>query len=194
MNVATILAWSLGGMLAVEADPIFRWSSALAFEPIHQSLVVKVKKDKDDDDDDDEKPKKDNKPKKDQKPKNCKKARCEPGMFVLEKPNIYGACCQAGSEPLKHNTKPDEPKKCQFPGEVPPDCNCPPGTEFMGYKGCVAVKMQPLPPPAQGKYCSEDLSEEAHKAFKAGCKGFPLCKSPNTQPPFIWECCCTPKK
>ena len=129
----------LVGMLAVEADPIFRGSSAIAFEPIHQSLVVKVKKDKKDDDDDDEKPKKD------KKAKNCKKARCEPGMFVLEKPNIYGACCQAGAEPLKHNTKPDEPKKCQFPGEVPPDCNCPKGTEFLGYKGCVKKAAQPAP-------------------------------------------------
>jgi hypothetical protein len=109
-------------------------SSALAFEPIHQSLIVKIKKDKDDDDD---------KPKK-SKPFNCKKAKCDPGEFKLDKPNIYGACCQAGAEPLKHNTKPDEPKKCQFPGEVPPDCNCPKGWEFMGYKGCVKEVVQTI--------------------------------------------------
>ena len=71
-NVATILACSLVGMLAVEADPIFRGSSDLAFEPIHQSLVVKIKKDKNDDDDDDDKPKK-------SKPLNCKKSKMRPG-------------------------------------------------------------------------------------------------------------------
>ena len=106
-------------------------SGALAFEPVHQSLIVTIKKDKDDDDDE--------KPKKDKKAKNCKKARCEPGMFVLDKPNIYGACCQAGAEPLKHKTAPAEKEKCKFPGEVgePPNCKCPDDTEFMGYKGCV---------------------------------------------------------
>jgi hypothetical protein len=46
---------------------------------------------------------------------------------------------------MKHNTKPDEPKKCKFPGEVRPDCHCPKGTEFMGYKGCVKEAAQPAP-------------------------------------------------
>ena len=94
-----------------------------------------------DDDDDNQKPQA-------KKAKDCKKARCEPGMFVLEKPNIYGACCQAGAEPLKHNTKPDEPKTCQFPGEVgtPPNCTCPDGTEFMGYRGCLPKKADPVGP------------------------------------------------
>ena len=93
-------------------------SSALDYETADQSLVMKIKK---------------------EKAKNCKKARCEPGMFVLDKPNIYGACCQAGAEPLKHKTAPAEKEKCKFPGEVgePPNCKCPDDTEFMGYKGCV---------------------------------------------------------
>jgi hypothetical protein len=107
-------------------------SHAIGFETADQSLVVNVKKDKNDDDDDE-------KPKKEKKANNCKKARCEPGMFVLDKPNIYGACCQAGAEPLKPKTTPAEAEKCKFPGEVgtPPNCKCPDGTEFMGYKGCV---------------------------------------------------------
>ena len=99
---------------------------------------MKIKKDKNDDDDDDDKPKK-------SKPLNCKKAKCAPGETKLDKPNIYNACCQAGAEPLKHKTAPAEPVKCKFPGEVPPDCNCPKGTEFMGYPGCVKKAPQPAP-------------------------------------------------
>jgi len=140
-KVATILACSfLGGVLVVEADPIFLGSSALAFEPTHQSLIVKVKKDKKDDDDDEDKPKNS------KKAINCKKARCEPGMVVLDKPNKYGACCEAreGLPPPKAA----EPEKCKFPGEVgtPPNCECPPGTEFMGYKGCLPKKAEPVGP------------------------------------------------
>jgi len=71
-------------------------------------------------------------------PKTCgKKVNCEPGFVRLEKPNKYGACCEAreGLPP----TKAAEPQKCKFPGEVgtPPNCSCPTGTEFLGYKGCV---------------------------------------------------------
>jgi len=92
------------------------------------------KKDDDEADDDDE-------PKKSKDkviPKTCgKKVRCDPGFVVLEKPNQYGACCEAreGLPPPKTA----KPEKCQFPGEVgtPPNCTCPPGTEFLGYKGCV---------------------------------------------------------
>ena len=68
-------------------------------------------------------------------------------MFVLEKPNIYGACCQATAEPLTPKTAPAEKEKCKFPGEVgePPNCKCPDGTEFLGYKGCVKKAAQPAP-------------------------------------------------
>jgi hypothetical protein len=146
---------------------------------------------KDDDDDDD-----DDKPKEKKKAFSCKKAKCDPGETKLDKPNIYGACCQVGAAPLTPKTTPVEPEKCKFPGELgtPPNCYCPDGTEFMGYKGCVVPQTQPVPSAPEGKYCSEDLSEAAHKEFKAGCKGFPYCTSPNNQPPFIWECCCTPRK
>jgi hypothetical protein len=93
------------------------------------------KKNNDDDGDND-----DDKPKSKKTAKNCKKARCEPGLVVLDKPNKYGACCEAreGLPP----PKPAEPEKCKFPGEVgtPPNCSCPTGTEFMGYKGCVKAQ------------------------------------------------------
>jgi hypothetical protein len=94
------------------------------------------KKDDDDDDDDDDKPKAKAIPKK------CGKVRCDPGYVVLEKPNKYGACCEAreGLPPPKTA----EPEKCKFPGEVgtPPNCTCPSGTQFMGYKGCVKKVVQ----------------------------------------------------
>jgi hypothetical protein len=67
------------------------------------------KKNDDDDDDDDE-------PKSKKATKDCRKARCEPGLVVLDKPNKYGACCEAreGLPPPKTA----EPEKCKFPGEV----------------------------------------------------------------------------
>jgi hypothetical protein len=97
-------------------------------------LTEGPKKKNDDGDDDNQNPK----PEK--ATKNCKKARCEPGFVVLAKPNKYGACCEAreGLPPPKSA----EPEKCKFPGEVgtPPNCTCPSGTEFMGYKGCVKAQ------------------------------------------------------
>ena len=94
----------------------------------------KGNKNRDDDDGDDDKPKKS----KDKGiPKTCgKKVNCEAGFVKLEKPNKYGACCEAreGLPPPKQQ----EAAKCKFPGQInPPNCDCPPGTEFMGYKGCV---------------------------------------------------------
>jgi hypothetical protein len=44
----------LGGVVVASFHPIPLGSSALAFEPTHQSLIVKIKKDKKDDDDDDD--------------------------------------------------------------------------------------------------------------------------------------------
>jgi hypothetical protein len=84
--------------------------------------------DDDDNDDDDGRPKKS----KDKEiPKTCgKKVNCEAGFVKLEKPNKYGACCEA-REGLP-------PEKCKFPGQInPPKCDCPPFTEFLGYRGCV---------------------------------------------------------
>lgn len=82
---------------------------------------------------DDEKPKK----AKDKAiPKTCgKKVNCEPGFVRLEKPNKYGACCEAreGLPPTQ------SAEKCKFGmiGTPPNDCRCPAGTDFQGYKGCV---------------------------------------------------------
>ena len=90
---------------------------------------------KDDDDDDDDQPKES----KDKViPKTCgKKVNCEAGFVKLEKPNKYGACCEAreGLPPAKAA----EPEKCKFPGMVgtPPNCDCPKDKVFLGYKGCV---------------------------------------------------------
>ena len=96
------------------------------------------------DDDDDDKPKKS----KDKAiPKTCgKKVNCEPGFGRLEKPNKYGACCEA-REGLPA-PKQQEAEKCKFPGEVgtPPNCSCPAGTEFMGYRGCLPKKADPVGP------------------------------------------------
>ena len=101
--------------------------------------------DDDDNDDDDDRPKKS----KDKViPKTCgKKVNCEAGFVKLEKPNKYGACCEAreGLPPPKQQ----EAEKCKFPGQInPPACDCPPGTEFMGFKGCVTVAKK------QQSYCS----------------------------------------
>ena len=86
-------------------------------------------RDDDDDDDDDDKPKKS----KDKViPKTCgKKVNCEVGYVKLSKPNAHGACCEARERRQKA-------EKCKFPGQInPPNCDCPQGTEFMGYKGCM---------------------------------------------------------
>lgn len=69
-------------------------------------------------------------------PKTCgKKVNCEAGFVRLEKPNKYGACCEA-REGLPPTQSAD---KCKFGmiGTPPNDCHCPAGTDFQGYKGCV---------------------------------------------------------
>lgn len=177
----------LGSTVVAPFHPIHLGSSALAFEPMHQSLVVKVKKDKKDDDDDD-----DEKPKKEKKAKNCKKARCEPGMFVLDKPNIYGACCQAGAEPLKPKTTPAETEKCKFPGEVgtPPNCTCPSGTEFMGYKGCVTAQKVCC----TGKYPDGSVSSSDCGAPEAEVRKGTLTRSRNGMPIKPDSITCVPAK
>ena len=145
--------------------------------------------DNDDDDDDDDKPKKS----KDKViPKTCgKKVNCEAGFVKLEKPNKYGACCEAreGLPP----PKPQQADKCQFPGEVgtPPNCTCPPGTEFMGYKGCLPKKAEP-PAKKGGSYCSQEVPESMVPLAKQTCTnnhpgGWLNCSIP--KPGFV-ICCC----
>ena len=89
----------------------------------------------------------------DDRPKNKKKSgnicegdnHCGAGYTDLETPNKYKACCQPNDA---SQTAPKEAEKCKFPGEVgtPPNCTCPPGTEFMGYRGCLPKKADPVGP------------------------------------------------
>ena len=128
-----------------------------------------------DDDDDDDNDDDDNKPKKSEDkviPKTCgKKVNCEAGFVKLEKPNKYGACCEAreGLPPPKQQ----EAEKCKFPGEVgtPPNCECPPGTEFMGYRGCLPKKAADPVGPSPKKVINEcytfPFTREDPQAYQA---------------------------
>ena len=146
---------------------------------------TKGNENRDDDDDDDDKPKKS----KDKViPKTCgKKVNCEAGYVKLEKPNKYGACCEAreGLPPPKQQ----EAEKCKFPGQInPPACDCPPGTEFMGYRGCLPKKAEPK----GGSYCSKEVPESMMPLAKQTCTnnhpgGWLNCGI--TKPGFV-ICCC----
>ena len=157
--------------------------------------------DDDDNDDDYDRPKKS----KDKEiPKTCgKKVNCEAGFVKLEKPNKYGACCEAreGLPPPKQ----EEAAKCKFPGEVgtPPNCSCPPGTEFMGYRGCLPVKAPDPIGPSPKKVVNECYTfpfvkgEQAHQApFTEKCqneyKGTIKCDG--TFESARLKCCCTYSK
>ena len=79
--------------------------------------------------------------KKKNKGNKCKSEHsCPAGYVVLDKPNAYGACCEAKEGIPK--PAPAEAEQCKFGmvGTPPNDCHCPEGTEFQGYKGCVAKK------------------------------------------------------
>ena len=146
---------------------------------------TKGNKNRDDDDDDgDDKPKKS----KDKIiPKTCgKKVNCEAGFVKLEKPNKFGACCEA-REGLPA-PKQQEAERCKFPGEVgtPPNCHCPDGTEFRGYKGCLEYK--------QGIWCKKAyvasvmntiLSQECREKYSHGSPEYH-----NSDDPSYLECFC----
>ena len=123
--ISFVTIFSMADTIAVSAYPTrsVGLSTAIVTEAGNQLVLVKDKKAKE---------------------FSCKKAKCDPGEVKLDKPNIYGACCQTGTAPLTPKTTPAEPEKCKFPGEVgtPPNCTCPSGTEFMGYKGCVKKVVQ----------------------------------------------------
>lgn len=121
------------------------------------------------DDADDDHPKK-----KKKKNKNSERA-CPPGYVVLEEKNKYDAFCEPkeGLPP----PKPSEAEKCKFPGEVgtPPNCSCPTGTEFMGYKGCLPKKADPVGP--------------SPKKVVNECYTFPFVKGEQAhQAPFVDKC------
>jgi len=135
-------------------------------------------------DDDDDKPKKS----KDKViPETCgKKVNCETGFVKLEKPNKYGACCEA-REGLPPPTQ-AEPEKCKFPGQIgtPPNCQCPEDTEFRGYKGCLKY--------TEAKSCKKVVSFSVEdQIFARECHsehshGVDECH--HTQDPVFLECCC----
>ena len=147
MNLSHLLTASLAGAVVcfisgAEASPHFQ---APMFSPlpmqagfkcglVNGKLVCGDKKSSGDADDEDNQ-----KPKAGEATKNCKKARCEPGLVVLEKPNKYGACC----EPKEGSPAPApaEAQKCPYGmiGTPPNNCDCPTGTDFQGYKGCVKL-------------------------------------------------------
>ena len=62
---------------------------------------------------------------------------CRPGYVVLKEKNKYGAFCEP-KEGLPAPA-PAVVEECKFGmiGTPPNDCDCPPGTDFQGYKGCV---------------------------------------------------------
>jgi hypothetical protein len=117
---------------------------------------------------------------------------CPPGYVVLAEPNKYGSYCEP-KEGLPGTPQPAE--KCKFPGEVgtPPNCSCPEGTEFVGYKGC--VKFQ------SNSYCSDNnqpgdrlLNSTELMPFRDKCmsqyKGTPSCATFSTEGLGQYRCCC----
>jgi hypothetical protein len=73
---------------------------------------------------------------------NRENAPVQRATWFSDKPNEYGAFCEQ-KEGLPKSA-PAEAEKCKFPGEVgtPPDCHCPAGTQFQGFKGCIAIPPQ----------------------------------------------------
>ena len=137
---------------------------------------TKDNKKRDEDDDQDDKPKKS----KDKViPKTCgKNVNCDVGFVKLPKPNKYGACCEAreGLPPAKQQ----EAEKCKFPGEVgtPPNCSCPAGTEFAGYKGCVVkrqicCKAVHAPTGGGATYCGDSEADARASAAATKVNGEP---------------------
>jgi hypothetical protein len=124
-------------------------SETFGVETTGQSLLLKIKKHKN-------------------KPLNCKKAKCGPGEIKLSTPSVYGACCQAAGTEVPQ-AKPAG-QACKF-GQIGtyPDCECPKGTEFAGYKGCV---------PKLTQLCRQMVGVNANiSSFKAAvsCKGNASC-------------------
>ena len=173
--------------------------SALAFEPIHQSLVVKIKKDKkdDDDDDDDDKPKK-KKGDKGKKPggetglTDCTIIQpnggggCKTGFkWVCEKLKSGKKCCGCVADP----NAPPPPEKCKIPGQVgtPPNCNCPSTTDLVG-NACVPYTYKEAycfnPTTPDGGFNTQASTDMAVQCKAAG--GYGDCKTKE-------KCCCNVK-
>jgi hypothetical protein len=154
---------------------------------MQQGKLVCGKTKKSDDNDDDDDGGDDDKPKKNKATGNkCAGDNdCGAGYTDLETPNKYGACCEAAEA---SKTAPQEAEKCKFPGEIgtPPNCQCPDGTEFRGYKGCLKYK--------QATWCEKAyvasvmnsiLSEKCREEYSHGS---PECHK--SDDPLYLECCC----
>lgn len=117
---------------------------------------------------------------------------CPPDYVVLKEPNKYGSYCEPkGGLPAT----PQAEEKCKFPGEVgtPPNCSCPAGTEFLGYKGCVPFKT--------AQYCSDNnqpgdrlINKDELAPFADKCKsqykGTPSCATFSTEGLGQYRCSC----
>jgi len=119
---------------------------------------------------------------------------CPPGYVVLDKPNKYGAYCEP-KEGLPKTPAEEEAEKCKFPGQIgkAPNCTCPDGTEFLGFKGCVKFTTQ--------QYCSDNnqpgdrlLNKDELAPFSDKCKsqykGLPSCATFSTEGLGQYRCCC----
>jgi hypothetical protein len=169
--LALILVMCIQGLRSAANERFSMATSAIGnWADTQSSLVVKVKKKKHHGDEN----------------QNGERS-CPPGYVVLDKPNKYGAYCEPKEGfPAK---PPAEAEKCKFPGQVgtPPNCSCPDGTEFLGYKGCVAYKLD--------EYCN-DLDATGLDAFSSKCKAGPYygtgsCATFSTAPPHgSYRCCC----
>jgi hypothetical protein len=169
-------------MLSLPARATDGWELRIS-DYAGSSMIFKVKQHKNDNDDDDDD---DGKNQKKKGGGNQGERSCPPGYVVLKEKNKYGAFC----EPAGGN-KPSQPEtaKCKLGmiGTPPNDCQCPSGTVFQGYKGC--VKKVP------GKYCKTfpEYRQEGIDAFRSKCYadfGVENCTpfEPNTTKT---TCCCT---
>jgi len=134
-------------------------------------LVVKIKKKKHHDDD------------KGNGTKTPGERSCPPGYVVLDKPNKYGAFCEP-----KEGLPKNDGEKCKFNMMgTPPDCHCPDGYDFLGYKGCVKLDTS--------SSCATDKRDSTYwQTFKPNCqkeKGAYSCTDVVGE--YV-KCCCTTSK
>ena len=114
---------------------------------------------------------------------------CPAGYVVLDKPNKYGAFCEP-----KEGLPAPEAEKCKFGmiGTPPNHCHCPEGTEFEGYKGCVAVekKIQSFcnDYPVQDPGLNANENDFIHRCDTVH-KGASECHARSNG--LYFECCCS---
>jgi hypothetical protein len=119
-------------------------SRALGLQTADQSLLVKIKKNKNSG--------------------NIWEGNnhCGAGETDLETPNKYKACCEPAGGFQTAPKAPTEAKECGFGmiGTPPNHCDCPAGTEFKGFKGCVKKVVQGV-----GWLCEADVKPTGHHSY-----------------------------